>query len=133
MIDLDLIPVEPEKAWTQDEALVLCVLIESICPKYGCHVALTGGLLYKDGLRKDCDILFYRIRQEPFIRWDDLFIALEVVGFKVVDDFGWCKKLTYRGKNIDAFDPEAPSCAEEFGYSDEPLVEEPTFEEPPTL
>lgn len=39
--------------WTQKEAIELCVKIEAICPKYGCHVALTGGLLYKEGERKD--------------------------------------------------------------------------------
>ena len=49
--------------WTQQHAIELCKRIESVCPRYGCHVALTGGLLYKDGPRKDCDILFYRIRQ----------------------------------------------------------------------
>lgn len=33
--------------WTQQEAVDLCVIIESVCVEFGCHVALTGGLLYK--------------------------------------------------------------------------------------
>lgn len=45
--------------WTQSEAIDFCKKIEAICIKYGCHVALTGGTLYGDGPRKDCDILFY--------------------------------------------------------------------------
>lgn len=50
-------------SWTQEEAIQLCRLLEALAPTFGCHVALTGGCLYKDGERKDCDILLYRIRQ----------------------------------------------------------------------
>ena len=52
-----------DQFWTQEEAIALCKKIESIVPLAGCHVALTGGCLYRDGHRKDLDILFYRIRQ----------------------------------------------------------------------
>lgn len=34
--------------WTQAEAVALAKKIEAVCPAFGCHVALTGGLLYKD-------------------------------------------------------------------------------------
>ena len=54
-------------------AVEICRSIECECPKFGCHVALTGGTLYKDGERKDLDILFYRIRQVENIDYDSLF------------------------------------------------------------
>jgi len=93
--------------WTRDEAISMCRLIEHICPAYACHVALTGGLLYKEGARKDCDILFYRIRQANRIDTDGLTKALdEVLGMKYVSGFGWCFKFEYKGKQVDAFFPE---------------------------
>lgn len=94
--------------WTQSEALALCVLVEQVAPDCGCHVALTGGLLYKDGPRKDCDLLFYRIRQEPTINMDALWLALEAIGIELQSGFGWVYKAAYQGKNIDCFFPESP-------------------------
>lgn len=93
--------------WTRDEALALCREIEGICPRFGAHVALTGGLLYKDGPRKDCDILFYRIRQVRAIDYVKLFKALELLlDVEKVSGSGWCHKATYLGKPIDFFFPE---------------------------
>lgn len=96
----------PKPTWTQTEAIELCKLLEMVAPNYGAHVALTGGLLYKEGPRKDCDVLLYRIRERPEIDFTGLFFALEMLGFEIGEDFGWCKKLTYQGKSIDLFDPE---------------------------
>lgn len=93
-------------AWMQKEAIDICRKIEAICPQYGCHVALTGGTLYKDGGRKDCDILFYRIRQVPEIDMDGLVDGLDKIGVEFSKNFGWCVKFTCEGKNIDAFFPE---------------------------
>ena len=93
-------------AWNQQDAIAMCVLIEAICPNFGCHVALTGGLLYKSGERKDCDILFYRIRQVEKIDVDGLFEALLSIGFVKKSGFGWCFKGVYGGKNVDIFFPE---------------------------
>lgn len=92
--------------WTQSEAIRMCKQIESICPKYGCHVALTGGLLYKDGTRKDADILFYRIRQVDKIDFVGLFKALKSINFVKIGGFGWCHKATFNGKPVDCFFPE---------------------------
>lgn len=92
--------------WTHDEAITLCRAIEAVCPEYGCHVALTGGTLYKDGPRKDCDILFYRIRQTPAIDMDGLIDGLSAIGVEFLESFGWCVKFIYHGKKIDAFFPE---------------------------
>ena len=93
--------------WTLEEAVALCRKIEAICPAYGCHVALTGGTLYKHGPRKDCDLLFYRIRQIPVIFGEDLWVALAEIGFVKNKGYGWCFKATYEGKPVDCFFPEA--------------------------
>ena len=92
--------------WTLEEAIALAQKIEAICPRYGAHVALTGGLLYKSGKRKDCDLLFYRIRQVGAIDHENLFIALKSIGVEKTSGFGWCHKATYNGKPIDFFFPE---------------------------
>lgn len=94
--------------WQQSEAIALCEQIERICPEFGCHVALTGGLLYKPGERKDADILFYRIRQVDEIDIGGLMDALGAIGIEPGDDFGWCYKATFQGKPIDFFFPERP-------------------------
>jgi len=92
---------------TIKQAINLCKIIEEIAPKYGCHVALTGGTLYKGGERKDIDILFYRVRQVEKINDDGLFSALDKIGVKKVSGFGWCHKAVWDGHNIDIFFPEA--------------------------
>lgn len=51
--------VEP---WTQGVAIEWCREAEKIAPEFGYHVALTGGCLYKEGARKDLDVVFYSIR-----------------------------------------------------------------------
>jgi hypothetical protein len=96
------------KPWSINKAVELCKKIEAVCPKYGCHVALTGGTLYKDGFRKDCDILFYRIRQVDEIDLAGLINALAGIGLVKISGFGWCHKFTYEGMPVDGFMPEAP-------------------------
>jgi hypothetical protein len=92
--------------WTQQDAINLAIQMEAIAPQFGAHVALTGGLLYKNGQRKDADFLFYRIRQVQFIDYEGLFKALEAIGVEKISGFGWCHKAIYMGKKIDFFFPE---------------------------
>lgn len=92
--------------WTQREAIDLCIKLERIAPAFGAHVALTGGLLYKSGQRKDCDILIYRIRQIEKIDIDGLFCAAKDIDIVKTGGFGWCHKAEYFGKPIDFFFPE---------------------------
>lgn len=94
------------RTWTTSEAIELCCLIESIAPQYGCHVALTGGLLYKGGERKDCDIVLYRIRQFKEINLDGLFEELAKHGIAQLSGFGFCYKAEYRRKPVDFLVPE---------------------------
>jgi len=98
----------PEQSlnWTHEQAVMLCRIIEAVCTKYDCHVALTGGTLYKDGERKDCDVLFYRVRQAESINVDCLLLELSQIGFKKIGDHGWVKKMLFNGKTVDMFFPE---------------------------
>lgn len=104
--------------WTRDEGIYLCKRIEKIAPAYGAHVALTGGLLYKDGNRKDCDIILYRIRQASEIMVDELFDKLSTIGIVLVArPSAWLFKATYNDKAIDFLFPE-----EDGTYPDAPSL-----------
>lgn len=92
--------------WTQEQAVALCRKIETFAPRYGCHVALTGGTLYHFGERKDADTLFYRVRQVTAIDVEGLMQALGEMGIIPGQDYGWCYKAAYEGKAIDFFFPE---------------------------
>lgn len=93
-------------SWTLQSAAAFCRMVESCCPQHGCHVALTGGSLYKDGERKDCDILFYRIRQATHIDIDGLKSALASMGVELGEVHGWVHKATFLGQGVDMFFPE---------------------------
>jgi len=92
--------------WTLEEAVQVARHIESICPTFGCHVALTGGTLYKDGPRKDADFLFYNIRQIDRLDREGLLFALSETGFDIGRQIGWVTKAKWQEKDIDFFFPE---------------------------
>lgn len=100
--------------WTQEEAIWMASRVEDVCPDFGCHVALTGGCLYKSGPRKDLDLIFYRIRQSK-INPEGLFAALQVIGIVKKTGFGWCVKAEYKGKNIDCLFPEETHGDQSYG------------------
>lgn len=110
--------------WSIEEALVLIRQIEEVCQEAGCHVALTGGVLYKDGFRKDLDLLFYRIRQRPSIDMEVLIQNLTNLGLYGIEGKGWLFKARYKGKNLDIFFPEESHMHEEFQYGNEWIEEE---------
>src|SRR6266478_7361451 len=94
-------------SWSQQEAIDLCRRIEEFAPLYDCHVALTGGCLYKSGPRRDVDIMFYNIRQAPDgTNQQGLLDELAKNGFKIGKRFGWVVKAIYAGKPVDLFFPE---------------------------
>lgn len=94
--------------WSQLEAIDLCRRLERMAPKFGAHIALTGGCLYKKGPRKDVDILIYRIRQQDSIDIGGFIDELSRMGVYVDPGaFGWVyKACTEDGRNIDFFFPE---------------------------
>lgn len=100
-----------KNSWTQKEAIEFCILLEEFAPKAQMHVALTGGSLYKKGNRKDCDVLFYSVRQSSGInetRQELIDILSEIPGLKLGNVFGWMQKATYYEKPVDLFFPEHP-------------------------
>lgn len=102
--------------WTLEAAVSLCRKVEAIAPAFACHVALTGGTLYKDGERKDCDIMFYRVRQQPDVDKSGLLLALEAMGFTLGPQFGWVQKAVYEGKPVDLFFPHHTDHADDQEY-----------------
>ena len=95
---------------TRELAIALCCAVEPIAKEHDCHVALTGGCLYKGGKRKDIDILFYRVRQVESIDVAALFAGLETIDLKPVDTshYGrWCVKCEWQGLRVDCFFPDA--------------------------
>lgn len=96
--------------WTLEQAVALCTKIHELpSQKFNCHPALTGGLLYKQGPRKDCDIVIYQRGDEDGerkpINWVGLWEAFEGIGLRMIQDYGYVKKGIYNGKPIDIFDP----------------------------
>lgn len=102
-----LIEAHAETPWAQADAIALAVKVNRHLPgDANCHVALTGGCLYKEGRRKDCDLLFYRVRQVDQLNKTLLGEMLEDIGFSLGTDHGWVWKATYAGKDVDLFFPD---------------------------
>lgn len=111
--------------WTQDEAIRLCRELSIVVPATGAFIGLTGGTLYKQGMRKDLDVLLYRCRQVDQINWRELYDTLHNIGIEIVKNHGFVKKAQYKVynkalskyiyKNIDILYPEhSGDCA---GYT----------------
>ena len=108
--------------WVAEQAIKLCVAIEAIAPRFGYHVALTGGLLYKNGFRKDCDLIFYRVRHSVGGRWKRLPLSYpdresdrelllkaltSELNMRIVSDWGAWKKIVEIGnQSIDLLFPD---------------------------
>lgn len=81
--------------------------------------ALTGGTLYKEGTRKDIDIVIYRHRELDCVDMQYVAAQLIAVGFTDFTFYGWCTKCKYKGISIDLFNPEDTSCDE---YPESPNI-----------
>lgn len=60
----------PYSTWTRESAIDACHVLEPALAPLGIHVALTGGCLYKEGPRKDMDVILYRhagMELAPFV------------------------------------------------------------------
>ena len=90
-----------------NDGVDVCRCIYHALSGHGFFPALTGGLLYKDGERKDCDIVIYRHRQniERF-ETEQLQEKLESIGFSDFRHFGFVTKAKFKGFDIDIFNPE---------------------------
>lgn len=89
-------------------AVDLCREIEKFAPLHGYHVALTGGCLYKDGDRKDVDIMLYKVRQGVPNKLELLKAIATMPGMTKPVGRRWLYKAEYRGKKVDFLFPDTP-------------------------
>ena len=95
---------EPKMA-TQKDGIELCKLIHENVK--GAFPALTGGLLYKDGERKDIDIVLYRHRQDcDPVETTEFEAVLSSIGIKIIQCYGFVTKAKWNGFDVDIFNPE---------------------------
>jgi hypothetical protein len=108
-------------AWTRDLAIDLCVKLEAIAPTYGAHVALSGGVLYREGPRKDCDLVIYRHggRAEEIDRFGLVAALIDQLKMEAVRVSGRVFKMRYQGRQVDLMIHDAAEAADS-DYDDEP-------------
>ncbi len=95
----------------------ICKLIYETIGDCGFYPALTGGVLYKNGNRKDVDIVIFRNRQDVnAFEIIDLEGVLTDVGFYDFNHYGFVTKCKYNGIDVDLFNPETIS---DDNYGDE--------------
>ena len=103
------LPVTPPLPYDQLlHAVRLCKTIEPICIKNGFHIALTGGVLHKDGNRKYTDLILYKNRQNSDQNLLQLWNDLQLQGVRFIKSFGFVTKFTWQGNKIDMLYPEFP-------------------------
>lgn len=91
----------------QENGIKLCQKMYDKLSAYGYFPALTGGLLYKEGNRKDIDIVVFRHRQEVHsFEMLDIEHHLIDIGFYDFKYFGFVTKAKWRGFVVDLFNPE---------------------------
>ena len=91
----------------------LCKKINDKLSPLGYYPALTGGTLYKEWDRKDVDIVIYRNRQmHDKFEMTDIFPALEEIGFRYLEFFGFVTKSKFGDVVVDLFNPESIGSSE---------------------
>lgn len=103
--------IEAEKAVRElrnkslEQAIQLCrKLYQELSPDY--YPALTGGTLYKDGARKDIDIVIYRNKDGATFEFDEIEDKLKNVGLTDFKHYGYVTKCRYGGLSVDLMNPE---------------------------
>lgn len=103
----------------QATGIDLCkALYEKLSP-HGFFPALTGGLLYKEGSRKDCDIVIFRHRQnvQPFELVEIEHLLVEC-GFTDIRHHGFVTKANMGIFPVDIFNPESKNGTDEDTYGE---------------
>lgn len=102
-------------------AITMCKELYNTLKKYDIYPALTGGTLYKEGLRKDIDIIIYKGTSGGLLSLDEVIyegVPISVgsstlheqftsVGIEVIQDFGRVVKARWYNTDIDIIFPEA--------------------------
>lgn len=100
----------------QTDGIVLCQQLNKFLDKKY-FVALTGGVLFQRGLRKDIDIIIYRNRATMPFEVEQLGITLQAFGFTNIRYYGFVTKCEWGGHDVDILHPESTS---EFNYEGNP-------------
>lgn len=125
MSDLKTAAIELEDTSIQEQlsnAIRICTILYKLLKPYHVFPALTGGTLYKQGLRKDLDIILYKgsnggelqllTQLRPNRPLADKTVSLEYLlkeaGFEYILDYGRVVKCKYQDIDIDLIMPEAP-------------------------
>lgn len=91
----------------QEKAIGICAKLYRVLGPLNFYPALTGGCLYKEGERKDCDIVIFRHRQaHTDFELKHLEPVLRLAGFTDFQHFGFVTKCMYLGCAVDLFNPE---------------------------
>ena len=107
---------KPDNEATTQDGVELCKLIYTELSTFGFYPALTGGLLYKNGKRKDIDIVLYRNRQDLSSFTADYFeYKLSQIGIEVLASYGFVTKAKWKGFSVDIFNPESTNDESEYG------------------
>lgn len=102
-------------------AIDLCTDLYKNLSPLGIFPALTGGTLYKDGPRKDIDIVLYRKDCGDKLELKDVYDELVRSGLFIVSNYGRVAKgwsLRY-GTDVDIIFPEADGSYEEWQEREE--------------
>ena len=121
MNELNFVPKSDEpKMATQQDGIRLCELLHERLHLSGYYPALTGGLLYKEGNRKDIDIVIFRHRQnvEKF-EMQDIERFLIRAGLSEFKYYGFVTKAKWNGFTVDLFNPETSITELEHLYGEE--------------
>lgn len=126
MSNLKTAAIELEDTRIEDQlsnAIRICTVLYKLLEPYHVFPALTGGTLYKQGIRKDLDIILYKgssggelygrtllnINKPLFNKIPkELSEILSGHGFTDLTDYGRVIKCKYEGTYIDLIMPEAP-------------------------
>lgn len=106
-MDKIITTLPPLKVSSEFAINLCCEMYKKLSP-LGYYPALTGGLLYKEGRRKDIDIVIFRNRQSHlFFEMRDIERALSDIGFTDFIYYGFVTKSRYKGVVVDLMNPEA--------------------------
>jgi len=109
---------------TLGKALVLAKAVNHLVEPHGYFVALTGGLLYKEGPRKDIDLLLYKKRDAAVTDIQQVMGLVEVrLGLTCIDKYEldrFCFRFTTKtGVRVDILFPETENTVASYGETNE--------------
>lgn len=97
------------KVATVEDGVRLCKQLYPLLKTVGLFPALSGGLLYKEGERKDIDIVIFRHRQDlETFEMNNVIVQVcfKACGVEITNFYGFVTKAKWEGFDVDFFNPE---------------------------